>query len=548
MIVRFFAYGDGSGRAAVDYLMAAEVPKFDGNRDRIKGQTVKRDPLPECLHGDPEQMALLIDSDHRKWRYTSMVIAFTDEDAPSHDKQQEVMASFEQAAFAGLAPDQTKTLWVRHTHLGNVELHCLILRRELHNGRALNIAPPGAERYFNAWRDFWNAKMDWADPEAIEHQRPLRDLAENKDRAKLRKTINKLVIGEIERGAVSNHADVRTYLQTLEEDGLEIKPLTEKQIARRAKQDAQAEENKAPRPPDKRITMRRIGTTTSQDTFRLEDRIYHEQWTATEYFAGQAAKESHSAGERKPRATSERIEQLRCAMERAINNRTAKNRERYGEPASNGRAFVQTDENPDRGRNVRLVRNDTESGQGFELHTLEDGDAERRIIDLGGLRRSARRLRNLWHDDSGATSEGNSTNTTSVERKYGHAWHQRPWDHRYPTKRRGDDSLSDRNAAKSHLHQEKIEEQIDEQWPDTVRERIIALRRKIIETDRALGRTLEELWRRAEALRERITEAFKERSLIVTADRSSMRPKEQSIEGDFLVQRRHLYPGGEPEI
>lgn len=548
MIVRFFHHGDGSGQSAVDYLMAEEVPEFDENRNRIKGATVKRDPLPECLDGDPEQMALLIDSDHRKWRYTSLVVAFADDDAPSDDEQREVMASFETAAFAGLAPDQPKTLWVRHTHMGNVELHCLVLRRELHNGRALNIAPPGAERYFNAWRDYWNANMGWADPEAVEHHRPLRDVIEGKDRKMLRDHINGLVIGEIENGTIRDHADVRAYLQTLEEDGLEIKPLTEKQIARRAKKEALAKAEGKLRPPDKRITMRQMGLSTSAGTFRLEDRIYHEQWTAAEYFAGQAAKESHSAGQRKPRATSERIEQLRCTMERAIDNRAAKNRERYGEPASNGRAFVQTDENTDRGRNVRLVGNDTESGQGFELHTLEDGDAERRIIDLGGLRRSARRLRNLWRDDAGATSEGHSTDTTRAERKYGHAWHQRPWDHRSPTKRRRDNSLSDRNAAQSHLHQEKIKEQIDEQWPDTVRERIITLRRRFANADRAIGQTLEELWRRAEALRERITEAFKESSMIVTAGRSSMKPNEQSLEGKLLVQRRHLYPGNEPEI
>ncbi|MFT7047031.1 MAG: hypothetical protein ACJAYH_002315, partial [Celeribacter sp.] len=112
MIVRFFHHGDGSGQAAVDYLMASEVPKFDENRNRILGETVLRDPLPECLAGDSEQMALLIDSDHRKWRYTSLVVAFTNADAPSEDEQHEVISSFEEAAFADLAPDQFKTLWI----------------------------------------------------------------------------------------------------------------------------------------------------------------------------------------------------------------------------------------------------------------------------------------------------------------------------------------------------------------------------------------------------------------------------------------------------
>lgn len=504
MIVRFFAHGDGSGQAAVDYLMAAEVPKFDGDRNRIKGATVRRDLLPECLHGNPDQMALLIDSDHRKWRYTSMVVAFADDDEPSEDEQQEVIASFEGAAFVGLAPDQTKTLWVRHAHMGNIELHCLVLRKELHNGRALNIAPPGAEPYFNAWRDFWNAKMGWADPGAIEHRRPLRDVVESRDRTKARNIINGLVIDEIEKGAIKDHADIRNYLQALEDDGLEIKPLTEKQIARRAKQDVQSKADGKSRPPGKRITMRLIGSTTSQDTFRLEDRIYHEQWTAAEYFAGQVAKEGRNAGERKPRATPDRVEELRCAMERAIGNRAEKNRERYGRPASNSKSATGQDEDADRGGTVGAGRNDAESGEGFELHTLEDGDAERRIIDVGGLRRSARRLRNLWRNEAGTADSGGSADSSGAEREQGHARHWRPWDRHTTSERRRDDRLPDRDTTRPHLYQEAVEEQLDERWTDAVGKRIIALRRRLFEADRAVGRTIEELWKTIGRLRAKL--------------------------------------------
>lgn len=504
MIVRFFHHGDGSGQSAVDYLMAEEVPKFDEHRNRIKGATVKRDPLPECIDGDPEQMALLIDSDHRKWRYTSLVVAFADDDAPSDDEQREVMASFEAAAFAGLAPDQPKTLWVRHTHMGNVELHCLVLRRELHNGRALNIAPPGAERYFNAWRDYWNAKMGWADPEAVEHHRPLRDVIESKDRSELRSSINELVIGEIEKGAITDHADVRAYLQTFEEEGLEIKPLTEKQIARRAKQDALAKAEGKQRPPDKRITMRQIGSSTSAGSFRLEDRIYHEQWTAAEYFAGQAAKESLGAGQRKPRATPDRVEGLRRAMADAIGDRAKKNRERYGRSPSNSSTFTQPDEGSNREGIVGARNDDTESGERLELHPLEGGDAERLLIDVGGLRRSARRLRNLWRDEAGTTSSGDTASSAGFEREPSDARGRWPWDHHTPSKRRRDDDLSDRNINGPHLYPEALEEYEDERWSNATRERITALRRNFVEADRAIGRTLEAIYRGIEALREQL--------------------------------------------
>ncbi|MEP1963237.1 hypothetical protein [Tateyamaria sp.] len=504
MILRFFKHGDGSGQSAVDYLMAEEVPKFDGNRNRVVGQTVKRDPLPECLHGDPEQMALLIDSDHRKWRYTSLVLAFADHDAPTEDEQQEVIQSFEATASAGLARDQMKTLWVRHSHLGNVELHCLVLRKELHHGRALNIAPPGAERYFNAWRDFWNAKKGWADPKALQHQRPLREVVENKDRSELRSYVNQLVIGEIEKGAIKDHADVLAFLQTLEEDGLEMKPLTEKQIARRAKQDEQSKTGGKPRPPDKRLTMRLIGSTGSQDTFRLEDRIYHEQWTSTQYFAGQAARESKRAGERKPRETPERVEELRRAMERAVSRRAEKNRARYGEPTSGRKAPEQSDEGADRGANIGANRNNGQGDQGIELHALEDCDFQRRIIDVGGLRRSARRLRHLWRDEDRATTDDASGNSAGFEREQDRPRDWRPWNHHHLAERRRDDNLPDRHFDGSTVYPEALEEEcFNERWSDPVRERIAALRRGFLKADRALGRTLEAVRRRVEAARER---------------------------------------------
>ena len=110
MITRFFPHGGGSGAKVVEYLLSAEVAAYDDDRRRIKGQTVKRDILPEVLAGHAETTQMLIDSNHRKWRYTSGVIAFSVEDAPSEEEQVEVMASFGRAAFAGMDADQTNIL------------------------------------------------------------------------------------------------------------------------------------------------------------------------------------------------------------------------------------------------------------------------------------------------------------------------------------------------------------------------------------------------------------------------------------------------------
>ncbi|AXX98066.1 relaxase/mobilization nuclease domain-containing protein [Profundibacter amoris] len=297
MMIRFFAHGNGSGSAAVDYLLAEEVAAYDTQRHRIKGETVRRETLPEISGGDAELTRLLINNNHRKWRYTSGVIAFAASDAPTPDEQVQVMQGFEESAFAGMAEDQCNILWVRHQHMGNVELHFLIPRVELYDNRAFNAAPPGAEKYFNAFRDYWNALKGWADPQAPDRRRDLKTVFETADRAELREAIHTMVLQQIEAGDIRDHTDMRRYLETLADVGIEIKPLSEKQQERRAKQDALEAEGGKKRRRDTRITLRKIGGEGAKDTFRMEDRIYYEEWTADEYLAGKAARESTATGE-----------------------------------------------------------------------------------------------------------------------------------------------------------------------------------------------------------------------------------------------------------
>ena len=143
MMVRFFAHGDGSGCTAVEYLLAEEVAAYTEDRKRIAGQTVRREVLPEVLSGDPDLTRRLIDSNTLKWRYTSGVVAFHADDDPSEVQQAAVMRDFEKAAFAGLERDQANILWVRHQHMGNVELHFLVPRVELYGKGLCGILCPG---------------------------------------------------------------------------------------------------------------------------------------------------------------------------------------------------------------------------------------------------------------------------------------------------------------------------------------------------------------------------------------------------------------------
>lgn len=91
MLIKFFARGRGSGSGPVDYVCHTE------GREHAP---------PEVLRGDAVLTKNLIDSIDREWRYTSGVISFSLEDAPTPEQQEQVMDEFEKAAFAGLEPDQ----------------------------------------------------------------------------------------------------------------------------------------------------------------------------------------------------------------------------------------------------------------------------------------------------------------------------------------------------------------------------------------------------------------------------------------------------------
>ena len=74
MIISFLSTGTGGGAAPVDYLIAREVLAYDENRNLIRDdtgqpQTKIRDPLPEVLHGNPDQTHDLIDASPN-WKKT----------------------------------------------------------------------------------------------------------------------------------------------------------------------------------------------------------------------------------------------------------------------------------------------------------------------------------------------------------------------------------------------------------------------------------------------------------------------------------------------
>ena len=227
MHIKFFSSGQGGGSGPTKYLTAEAVYK--------EGELKQRDPLPDVMRGDVEQTKALIDSSQNEWKYTSGVVAFHRDDAPTEEQQRQVMDDFERLAFAGLERDQYDILWVRHTHEGNTELHMVTPRLELNSGKALNIAPPGHLAAFDSLRDAWNYENGWARPDDPERQRLVSAPEQTQnpllaDRKTAREDITAWLVQRVESGLVGNREDVLGSLAEIGEitragkDYISVKP------------------------------------------------------------------------------------------------------------------------------------------------------------------------------------------------------------------------------------------------------------------------------------------------------------------------------------
>ncbi len=517
MMVRFFGHGDGSGAAAVEYLLAEEVAAYSEDRARLPDQTVRRQVLPELISGDPDLTRHLIDSNTRKWRYTSGVVAFHADDDPSDSEQAVVMREFEKAAFAGLEGDQSNILWVRHQHMGNVELHFLIPRVELYGNRSFNPAPPGSEPYFNAFRDYWNSREGWVSPEEPGRKRMNKPVFDLDDRKQIKEAIQTLIAQKIEAGEIRNHTDVRAALVEL--DDFEFKPLTEKQIEKRLMADAVEAKGGKPRRRDTRVTMRISGTSGSQHTFRLEDRIFHEDWTADEYFAAQPASEGREPIPSNRRADAADVARLRAAFDASVERRAAKNRARFAKSRKAERPNPQADSGANRGSGGENTGGYERSGR--EPDRMADGHLEDDAADLsgGGLAYLLDSLDGRAIDVSGARGgiPANQPCDIRVGRDESIPWPWRLGTNPEPAKGRRTRRLSgSQSRRRNDLYRNGGDEVIHEPSPtDALRDRIVArcrrtehhLRNWFEERQRFTNR-IREFEARIQSVRRRVGEAY----------------------------------------
>ena len=311
MLVQLFARGVGEGAGPVEYCIAQTVSAFDPDtRRRISGQFRTRSPAPQIMDGDPERTKMLIDSSQNKWKYTSGVIAFAESDNPSESEQGAVMTDFVTMAFAGLEREQYDILWIRHVHEGNVELHFVVPRLELRTGKALNIAPPGYQQTFDAWRDSWNYRLGWASPSnpararSVQQDNHIATLNADRIRTGLpasidpKQDLTNWLMQRIESGLVMDRAGIRASLAEIGE------------ITREGKD---------------YISVKPVGF---EKAVRLKGEIYGASFKYEE-FGGKIGSENGAGQDTERSLDPDRAKAARRVLEKAIYRRAQFNQDRY---------------------------------------------------------------------------------------------------------------------------------------------------------------------------------------------------------------------------
>lgn len=303
MMIKFLPVGTGDPARAAAYVVS------DVDHLNIKRAGVK------ILRGDPHVFTALAQSSAHQYCYTSAVIAWHLDDAPSDAEIDEVLNEFEQHAFAGLEAQQYHMTVVQHDDDdGSKHVHILVPRIELTSGKSLNIAPPGHHKYFDALRDYFNIKKNWARPDVYvpknieiqphvhhQHAAALRVGFNGKTKKDRSQLINHFVETRILAGQITNRA---TLISALEELG---------EITRAGKD--------------------YISLKTENFTDRLRGEFYHEQFSITAYIENRSRKKNAAGASADITAIStaefDRVQEYRNELEKFRKKRHDYNREYY---------------------------------------------------------------------------------------------------------------------------------------------------------------------------------------------------------------------------
>lgn len=211
MIISTFKTGKGKARGPLNYLL--------GNDKNKK----PRNPKPEIIKGDKKLTEVLIDSNHRQYKYTSGAIAFRDNEKPTSEQIEKIINAFEKTFTPGLE-ERVPLLWVKHQDKGNTELHFIAPMQDAKTGKQFNICPPG-EQFKQMFKDFQALANDVNNWDQVRGNMLKAQMSEldKADSTNQSNKIKKMLSNEIERkakaGELNNRNDLITHLKNI---GFEI--------------------------------------------------------------------------------------------------------------------------------------------------------------------------------------------------------------------------------------------------------------------------------------------------------------------------------------
>ena len=303
MYIKFLAHGKGDPAKAASYLID-EVDHL--NRPRADVQV---------LRGDPQTFTAIAESIQNEWKYTSGVIAWSKDDAPTNDEIDQVLEAFEKHAFAGLKPNQYHFTAVLHEEDdGSKHVHFLVPRVELDTGKALNIAPPGHEKYFDPLRDYFNYSKGWSRPDdpTLQHDTQTPDHAHFQDAAAVRAGLKGKSVNDI-REVVGSLIEQRIYFDFIKD--------------RTDVLDAVSELGKVTRISDKFISLKLDG---ADKAIRLKGAFYESEFSVESYFENRTRETSDARASRENRFIPEEHKKLAEQLEKRFTE-LAEGRSKYNE-------------------------------------------------------------------------------------------------------------------------------------------------------------------------------------------------------------------------
>jgi hypothetical protein len=306
MYIKFLKHGKGDPAKAASYLID-EVDHL--NRPRADVQV---------LRGDPHTFTAIAESIQNEWKYTSGVIAWSKDDAPTNDEIDQVLEAFEKHAFSGLKPNQYHFTAVLHEEDdGSKHVHFLVPRIELDTGKALNIAPPGHEKYFDPLRDYFNYSKGWSRPDdpTLQHDTQTPDHAHFQDAAAIRAGLKGKSVNDI-REVVGSLIEQRIYFDFIKDRADVL--------------DAVSELGEVTRISDKFISLKLDG---ADKAIRLKGAFYESEFSVESYFENRTRETSDARASRENRFIPEEhkklAEQLEKRFTELAGGRSKYNSERY---------------------------------------------------------------------------------------------------------------------------------------------------------------------------------------------------------------------------